>query len=242
MSLRIKIIVTAVLLQGCVSTDTSAPIAESEPPIVSEPIIRTAGNSAVNRLLEDAHQALRADQLMTPVNDNAYDRYQAVMQLSPNNKEAAKGLGQIAARYLELAWSARSDANKSRMFLGRADTLSKYLPGYAQKRQRLIARLDSFRSPVTPVKAQQKAVLDWEIEEWPLNGRLLGQKSVEVKDQLLAAGRRIKAQKESVLIYVRNDSEGRWVYGQLKAAAQGYRVRGDIRIAKTPRLVFEAPL
>src|SRR5690606_13340677 len=60
----------------------------------------------IARLLSDAEYALSQNQLLTPIEDNAFDRYQSVLLLDPNNAAARAGLQAIGLRYVELARAA----------------------------------------------------------------------------------------------------------------------------------------
>lgn len=56
--------------------------------------------------------ALEAYRLTTPSDDNAYDHYQAVLDLAPNHPAALQGLYAVGTRY---AWLARSQAEDGRI-------------------------------------------------------------------------------------------------------------------------------
>ena len=58
--------------------------------------------------------------------------------------------------------------------------------------------------------------------------------------QMLAGiAQRIRQHQMRVIIVARDDSEGRWIYGQLRQAVPGYRVRGDIKLGNPPRLLLQ---
>lgn len=56
----------------------------------------------VESLLVGAENAFSAQRYRTPVNDNAYDLYQAVLSIQPNNERATAGLEAIKQAYLDL--------------------------------------------------------------------------------------------------------------------------------------------
>ncbi len=68
----------------------------------------------IRRLLAAAEQALAKNRLTTPLNDNAYDHYQAVLALYPNHPEAEHGIQQIVDRYGHWAEAAYRDGNTTR--------------------------------------------------------------------------------------------------------------------------------
>jgi hypothetical protein len=53
---------------------------------------------------------------------------------------------------------------------------------------------------------------------------------------LTGVAHKAKQTDQFVLIIARNDTEGRWVYQQLRNAVPGYLVRGDIRIGSPARV------
>jgi hypothetical protein len=70
----------------------------------------------------------------------------------------------------------------------------------------------------------------------------LSARNENIKNQLKALANRVQESKEFVLIYARNDAEGRWIYQQMRKASEDYRLRGNIKRHKKPRLVLAAPL
>lgn len=54
--------------------------------------------------------------------------------------------------------------------------------------------------------------------------------------------RRVSQSDESIMIYARNDAEGRWIYKTMKDAVGDYRIRGDIRISRQPALELLSPM
>lgn len=63
----------------------------------------------IQELLAQAKEALANDRLTSPIDDNAYDRFQTVLAIDPSNKEALSGIATIAATYLT---QAREEAEK----------------------------------------------------------------------------------------------------------------------------------
>ena len=228
-------------LLGCETLPGPAPVVDSAPEPSGE-VKKPAGLSAVDLLLKEAERAFAEDRLTTPEHNNAYDRYRAVLQVSPGNQAAEDGLNHIAGRYLELALAAKGASGKSAHFLAKADQIGRGREGYQQRRDRLMTLLRDPEPRVPPApKPESKPEHDSQME-WRLDTKSLSRKDNDMIELLNRAGLRIKNNRESVLIIVRNDAEGRWVYGQLKKAADGYRVRGDIQLSKLPKLVFLPPL
>jgi hypothetical protein len=119
LSLRLLTVVGCGLLLVACATETPEPetAAETEQTIqirtLSEAeVIRGTGANAngsprmIADLLFAALQALDADRLLTPMNDNAHDRFQRVLSFDPDNAIALQGLEDIVLRYVELAQDA----------------------------------------------------------------------------------------------------------------------------------------
>ena len=60
-------------------------------------------NKQIKALLSKASKQFRSDKLTSPPGNNAYDSYQQVLSLEPDNKVALKGIEDIASEYLEQA-------------------------------------------------------------------------------------------------------------------------------------------
>jgi serine/threonine protein kinase len=90
-------------------------------------------------LLSSAKLAMSENQLMSPANDNAYDRYRRVLALDPTNQKAKDGLRVVSDRYLELTNSAASKGNaeQAQTFLARAKKADSTHPGIASAESRL---------------------------------------------------------------------------------------------------------
>ena len=90
-------------------------------------------------LLSNAKLALSENRLMSPPNDNAYDRYRRVLSLDPGNEKAREGLRQVAGRYLGLAEDALSkgDPAQARTYLDRAKKADPEHPRIATLESRL---------------------------------------------------------------------------------------------------------
>jgi serine/threonine protein kinase len=82
-------------------------------------------SARVESLLSGAEEDIAALRLTSPRENNAYEKYQAVLALDPANAEAREGIGRIAIRYLELAQESaqRQDWNEMFSFLKKARTV-----------------------------------------------------------------------------------------------------------------------
>lgn len=201
----------------------------------------SARERVIGELLLSAQQAFRENRLTTPSHDNAYDLFQSVLTLDPENSSARAGVQAILISYAD--WSrtaiAEREYSKAQDYLNLAQIYFPANPLLLELQQKL--REDKrLRARVE----QQVLVSEPAPErvEYSLPGLALKKKSPAVADYLARLAKRIQASDESVMIYARSDSEGRWIYQQLNQATEGYRVRGDIRIASAPKIVLMPPL
>ncbi len=113
------------------STSSSAQLSAES--FQSTPAKRTLEDD-VRQLLSDAEAALASNKLTTPLHDNAFDRFQAVLLLRPNNQQAKTGLQQIFARYAALTRSAlaSSQLHQAREYIERAKFVDKNSPEISQ--------------------------------------------------------------------------------------------------------------
>ena len=185
----------------------------------------------VERWLEAAERALEEDRLMTPVDDNAYDRYQAILLVEPGNLRARSGLQAITLRYLELARSAMQKGRlaHAQTMLERGAKVDPDSPLVARVRQSLQeARQRQKQAPVMEGEDQDKV--------YELNPYHLSQRASELVEELHRVARRVREEEAFVLIISRTDAEGRWIYQQMRDAVPGYLLRGNIHLGSQPRL------
>lgn len=228
-----------VLMQSCGSMGTQknetkvAPLALTPPP---------PKESVEVKMLKRAELAFRNGNLTTPEHDNAYDLFQSVLMLNPNSQQARSGVQAILIRYAELIRQA-TEANqfsKSKRLLSQAEL---YYPA-----NELLMRLkrENSRKQNTYI-AQQKKIpdahpSDLTVSEFALPAYALSKRTPAMKKYLADVASRLRESQESVMIYARTDTEGRWIYSQMKEAVPGYRVRGDIKLDRKPRLRLLPPL
>ncbi len=195
-------------------------------------------------LLKQAQEAFRKARYTTPQHNNAYDKFHSVLLLNPDNAQARAGLQAILLRYSRLVRTALES--------GRVKAASAYLH-QAELFYPANALLMDLKKEIHRVKtryAQRQSTMQNIASKAPLPAhedvglpeKELSAKSEAILDVLVDIGKRLKDSDESVLIFARSDREGRWIYKQLKQAAEGYRVRGDIRIARAPKLRILPPL
>jgi type II secretory pathway predicted ATPase ExeA/tetratricopeptide (TPR) repeat protein len=80
----------------------------------SVPSTHSEKNKPTEKLLAVAKQQFIESKLLTPINNNAYETYTAILSIDANEKHAISGLQRIANRYLVLASNSLSQSNYSR--------------------------------------------------------------------------------------------------------------------------------
>jgi len=194
------------------------------------------------RLLAKAEESFRNGYYTEPASNNAYDSFRSVLLINPDNQQARAGLQAILIRYTEQVRNAMAGSRYSL-----AQSVLREAQQYFPNHKMLDALKEEIRSanPVSRYKqtslnkpASAKLVVD----EFKLPGTLLEARNQEILPLLSQIAERVKENDESVMIYARTDAEGRWIYKQLKDAVPGYRVRGDIRLGREPRIAILPPL
>ncbi len=86
---------------------------------------------SVEQYLADAEIAMREYRLTTPINNNAYAFYRAVLATQPDHPKAVAGLNRIVNQYVQLIEKAmrKDNSRNARVYLKRAE---KIIPGNAK--------------------------------------------------------------------------------------------------------------
>jgi hypothetical protein len=183
------------------------------------------------RMLAEADYALSQDRLLTPIEDNAFDRFHSVLLMDPNNKSAKTGLQTIALRYIEMARNsiARGQYAQAQNHINNARGIDPQSPLLDET----TAYLRRERAAQPPVQAYKPGP-----NEHLLNAQELSRKSPVIVAQLAQLAQKAQESGDLVMIYARNDAEGRWIYAQMRDSLEDFLLRGDIKIAPQPRVQF----
>ncbi len=225
--LGLIVVLLGSLLVGC-AVDTPKPVLKPAP----DP--QQVRRQSIANLLALAERALQADRLASPAHDNAADRYRAVLKLDPQNPQARTGLQLVVMRYVDLARQAlaKSRAEQADYFLARARGV-----GGVAADNSLLAEL---QNNIADARASQARSADH--SRFDLDRQQLSAKTSELVALLTEIAERVRDTDEALLIVARTDSEGRWLYQQMRRAVPGYRLRGDIQIGKVPHILLQAPI
>ena len=114
------------LSEGVSQTPPAITAAESGETVAEQPETELAKappaeEDEVTRLLSAAEADLKARRLTSPAGNNAWDRYQRVLEIDPTNPEAVQGMDRVIESYMELFGIAVSeeDFEQADSYLGR---------------------------------------------------------------------------------------------------------------------------
>lgn len=190
---------------------------------------------SIEKLLRAADSARANNQLSTPLNDNALDRYRAVLVLDKNNIQAQQGLAAIVSQYLRWARSNLASQQLTRASLN----VVRALEVDPNNSDALLLRAEIRQQAPVVLKTLPQAARE---NEWPIDIARLDSHHPRLVDDLSVLARRLKLSGESMLIVARNDAEGRWIYKQMRQAVPGYRLRGNISIGRNPKVIIKPAL
>lgn len=232
---KIAFIVSVPLLVSCAAPQPEAELpAEQDGAIQirtlsSAEVIEGIGSPDGQRLIADllfaGLQALDADRLLTPVDDNAHARFQRVLAYDPDNEIALQGLQDIVLRYLELSREASRQGlfDEAETLLDRARFVDETHPGIAAVEEELRKERDS-----------GDLFFDFE-------ATALARRSESVQEQLADIARQAREHNAFFLITAPSDDLARWMYGVMREAVNGYRLRGNIELASRASIRLRLP-
>lgn len=115
--------------------DTSPLIAEAE----EKPLTQPDEQLSIEQHLSAAEHALQELRMTTPAGDNAYEHYQAVLTVEPDNSEAQAGIQKIVNMYIYFVEKAIVDDQlaEARMYLQRAENIRPDSPNLKNLRDQI---------------------------------------------------------------------------------------------------------
>ena len=121
-------------------TEQAPPLekAEAEQPAPKEPAL-SLKEAEVARLLVAAEADLKARRLTSPVGNNAWDRYQQVLEIDSANSDAIRGMEQVIETYMDLFGTAvqQEDFDQAESYLERIRDLHPDSPSLLTGRMQL---------------------------------------------------------------------------------------------------------
>ena len=124
----------------------------------------------IRELLKEAGKDVEALRLTRPKDDNAFDKYLAVIKLDENNQEAGAGIRSISDKYVAMAYGAiaKNKLTVAESYLKRASAItpkSKKIATAKKALQTKRAELKAARIPEETTPAPDQAVTAEEKEE-----------------------------------------------------------------------------
>ena len=181
----------------------------------------------LRELLDQAEAAIALEQLTYPEEGSAYAIYQQILALEPGQEDAMRGLEQLVELYIEMSNHAleRRLYATARSMLARAKII---LPEHPS---------------IEPTEEQIRLLSQAERSELKLSQTAINSDKPRISSELAAFAAAATAERCRYIISAKNDAQGRWIYQQLAGAADGYRLRAQIRIrlpAGVEKLCFPA--
>ncbi len=166
-------------------------------------------------LLYEALQALNADRLLTPIDDNAHARFKRVLAMDPQNQLALEGLQDIVKRYLEL-------------------TQQSIRRGQFEEAKRLLDRarfVDASHPEIAVVEAALQRDMNSDDLFFVLDYPQYAARSEAAEQELGDIAKQIREHEAFFLIAAPNDELARWMVSVMREAVLGYRIRGNIELS-----------
>ena len=198
--------------------------AVTEPDVVV-PGVQTEREKIIADTLFEGLQALDDDRLMTPLDNNAHARFQRVLAMDPGNEIALDGLNRIVERYVELS----EESSRRGLFANAEASLEN-------------ARIVNDKHP-----ALLEAWIALELERttddlfFTLDDAEFSRRSAGAQLQLADIATKAKEIDAFVLITAPNDELARWIFLEMRSALNGYRLRGNIELARQTSIRLRMP-
>ncbi|MDA1370019.1 MAG: hypothetical protein O2971_04545 [Proteobacteria bacterium] len=176
-------------------------------------------------LLYEGLQALDANRLLTPIDDNAHARFKRVLAFDPDNEIALQGLQDIVGRYLQLAGEASRQGlfSEAEILLGRARFVDENHPDLVIAWLGLQAEMTSGDLFFT------------------LDANEFTRRSDKARATLTDIARQAQQHNAFFLITAPNDDLARWMFSIMQEAVIGYRLRGNIELAVRASIRLRMP-
>lgn len=190
-------------------------------PVVPE---KNKQDPIVLKLIRLGQEALMAQRLLTPEEDNANLYFQAALGREPDNRAAIDGLASIVETYTGWAWQKALSGQyvQAENLLDKAAFVNSKDPLIAETKQRIQARIAA-RSQRKPVVV--KAVNP---DQYFLAKNLFSMQEEEIIRQIQPVIDRIQRDQLKIAIYWPNDKEARLLYQIINSRVEDFRVRGMI--------------
>lgn len=175
-------------------------------------------------ILYEARKALEDNRLMVG-RGNAYDLFNEVLDIVPDNEVAQAGISEIVERYIVLARDA--------IRVGQFDQAATYLDRAAM--------IEPQHSALQQARQDLLTARDQQGEFFALDEQQLRNRSLELMVELGEIGQYLKENELMFLITARTDEEARWIYRVMRESVGGSRLRGNIALGGQPGIRIQQP-
>ncbi|MEX0619263.1 MAG: hypothetical protein WDZ76_07000 [Pseudohongiellaceae bacterium] len=179
----------------------------------------------IGDLLYDALRAMDEDRLLTPADNNAHSRYQRVLAYDPDNALALEGVSNIVTRYIELA----EDASRQGRFEAGLDYL---------ERARFV---DHDHPAIDPAWQTLQDEMNSSDLFFDLDRDELRRRSALIQEELANIAEQAREHEAFFLITAPSDAQARWIFGVMREAVEGYRLRGNIELGARATVRLRMP-
>jgi hypothetical protein len=208
------------VIEGAVSNPTPVNpplkiLVLSNPQVIDNSVRDPDQQRLIADILFEALQAMDSDRLLTPVDNNAYAKFQRALAYDPRNEIALEGLQKIVERYLKLSAEAnrRGLFEESQALLDSAKFVDDAHPGLEAATEALLAEMNSGDL------------------FFQLNAQDFSKRSESAVQQLTDIAHQARQHEAFFLITAPNDDQARWMFSVMRNAIEGYRLRGNIELA-----------
>lgn len=200
-----------VVLTGCTVAPTPEPPSILPTPTDSDP---------VESLLHAAESAFDNNRLTTPPDDNALNRYHAVLALEPGNRKARDGINRIVDKYLDWAMdnAERGNLTRARQYVTRAESIDAGHP--------------NIRSVVNMINdREERRSTRLAVDRDALRFRRADEINFD------AAADYIQRHRAFVTIRAPDDASGRWLYQELNQRVP-FRIEARFEFQSKPEILL----
>jgi hypothetical protein len=115
----------------------------------------------ISDLLEGARSNIGELKLTSPLGNNAYEKYQTVLNLEPNNPEAMNGMDRIVDEYIDLMDFAlgKNDIPRARNYLRKGMNINSEHYGVADAERRLNAAVEANENQIRENKLREQEAM-----------------------------------------------------------------------------------
>jgi len=176
--------------------------------------------SQVDRLLAAAELNYSNNQLTTPRDNNALQKYRAVLKRDPGNVDALDGINRIVEKYL--AWARdhaeQGNISKARLYVARAETVDASHPN-----------IDPVVNLINDREDQKTTLFTLRRND------VLNRNAARIAFDTIA--RQITRNQSFATIRAPDDASGRWIYQELNARVP-FRVEAAFEVQNTPSVLL----